>query len=142
MERITYICSINPLNITNMPQKMTDEQMQNYISENRDKYLSTFPEDMREKKEEEINASETKKLYQKIHLRLSTEAKKQNPIYPHLQFIQKCNEEDLQTLKNAIESRAKTINNNRKKKAKDDIKKILDKYNKITGDTLTITYGE
>lgn len=125
-----------------MPQKMTDEQMQNYISENRDKYLSTFPEDMREKKEEEINASEKKKLYQKMHLRLSNEEKKKKPIYAHLQFINKCGDDDLQMLKNAIEARQKAIKNSRKKLAQNQIKKILDNYNKISGDTLTIQYGD
>lgn len=125
-----------------MAQKISDEQMRSYIDNNIAAYLNTFPEEIREEKGTEIEGMDTKKLYQKIHLRLANEAKKQTEIYQHLQYIQKCSEDDLLMLKNAIESRRKTIKNSRKKKAQTEIKKILDKYNKMSGDTLTITFGE
>ncbi len=125
-----------------MAQKISDEQMRSYIDNNIAAYLNTFPEEIREEKGTEIEGMDTKKLYQKVHLRLANEAKKHTEIYPHLQFIQKCSEDDLQILKNAIDSRQKSIKNSRKKKAQNEIKKILDKYNKMSGDTLTITFGE
>lgn len=125
-----------------MAEKMTDEKMLQYIEQNRENYLKTFQEDVREEKSKESEGMELKKLYQKMHLRLSNEEKKKKPIYAHLQFINKCGEDDLQMLKNAIEARQKSIKNNRKKILQNQIKKILDNYNKESGDTLTIQYNE
>ena len=120
----------------------TNDEMLQYIEQNREKYLNTFQENVREEKSKESEKMELKKLYQKMHLRISNEEKKKKPIYAHLQFINKCGEEDLQMLKNAIEARQKSIKNNRKKLAQNQIKKILDNYNKISGDKLTIQYTD
>lgn len=125
-----------------MAEKMTDEKMLQYIEQNRENYLKTFQEDVREEKSKESEGMELKKLYQKMHFRISNEEKKKKPIYAHLQFIGKCSEDDLQMLKNAIEARQKAIKNSRKKLAQNQIKKILDNYNKISGDKLTIQYTD
>lgn len=109
----------------------TNDEMLQYIEQNREKYLNTFQENVREEKSKESEKMELKKLYQKMHLRISNEEKKKKPIYAHLQFINKCGEEDLQMLKNAIEARQKSIKNNRKKLAQNQIKKILDTYHPI-----------
>lgn len=120
----------------------TNDEMLQYIEQNREKYLNTFQENIREEKRQESEKMELKKLYQKMHLRISNEEKKKKPIYAHLQFINKCGEDDLQMLKNAIEARQKSIKNNRKKILQNQIQKILAQYNKESGDTLTIQYNE
>ena len=125
-----------------MAKKLSEEEMQNYISKNKVNYLNTFEEKEREQKDSEIELMETKQRYQKIHLRLSNEAKKQSPLYPHLQFIQNCSVDDLNKLQSAITSRLKIIKNTSKKKAQKDIQKILKKYNQMSGDKMTIQYVE
>ena len=120
----------------------TNDEMLQYIEQNREKYLNTFQENVREEKRQEGEKMELKKLYQKMHLRISNEEKKKKPIYAHLQFINKCGEDDLQTLKAAITARQKSIKNNRKKILQNQIQKILAQYNKESGDTLTIQYNE
>lgn len=120
----------------------TNDEMLQYIEQNREKYLNTFQENVREEKSKESEKMELKKLYQKMHLRISNEEKKKKPIYAHLQFINKCGEDDLQTLKAAITARQKSIKNNRKKILQNQIQKILAQYNKESGDTLTIQYNE
>lgn len=122
--------------------KITDEQMRAYITQNFEDYLTTFQEDLREEKGKEIDEMETKKLYQKVHTRLANKAKKETEIYPHLQYIAKCSENDLNLLDAAIQSRKKSIKNQLKTNAKKKIEKIRKEYEKLSGHTMTIQYGE
>ena len=122
--------------------KITDEQMRAYITQNFAEYLTTFQEDLREEKGKEIDEMETKKLYQKVHTRLANKAKKETEIYPHLQYIAKCSEIDLNLLDAAIQSRKKSIKNQLKTNAKKKIEKIRKEYEKLSGHTMTIQYGE
>ena len=122
--------------------KITDEQMRDYINQNFADYLNTFQEQLREEKNKELDEMETKKLYQKVHTRLANEAKKKTEIYPHLQYIAKCSDDDLSLLDAAIQSRKKSIKNQLKTNAKKKIEKIRKEFEKLSGETMIIRYGE
>ena len=122
--------------------KITDEQMRAYINQNFADYLTTFQEDLREEKVKENEGMELKKLYQKVHTRLANAAKKKTEIYPHLQYIAKCSDDDLNLLDAAIQSRKKSIKNQLKTNAKKKIEKIRKEFEKLSGETMIIRYGE
>ena len=121
-----------------MAKKLTSEQMAAFISAKVADYLNSFKEENRENKKQEIDVMEREKAYRKIQNRINQVKAKESPIYSALQFIKKCNNEEMEQLKKALQAKEKSVKKQLKAKAKKEAQKALDKYNKASGDTLTI----